>query len=152
MPGRVAAATHALRRGPTALALCVALSATACGSGERTYEADEFVEAANAEGAALSLGDSLTSDDGGNDVRALTLSEDQDPPDRSPPPGDQHAHGGGSLTVTESAAEAREEYQRCEGAVSLLCYRAANVVAIFEGLTPAERRRLDSAFSALAGD
>jgi hypothetical protein len=57
------------------------------------------------------------------------------------------------LTVTEDSETGLAEYQQCEAAATLLCYRAANVVAIFEDtLPPEDRSRLDAAVSSLGSD
>jgi murein DD-endopeptidase MepM/ murein hydrolase activator NlpD len=118
-----------------------------CGADD-TFTAEEFVSAVNAEGAGISLGEPLSSGDEGLELYALTLS--------APTAGGSSAgadlHGGGSLRVTEGADDAEAEYERCEGAVTLACYQAANIVVAFEGLTAEERARLDRAFSALSSE
>jgi hypothetical protein len=118
----------------TAVAL---LALVGCG-GERSFEPDEFVGAANAEGADLVLGEPLTSIEEGVDVYALSFEE-----------GDS----GGSLIVTADADAARDEHTRCEEAVSLVCYRAANVVLLFE-TDPSDPAvaRVDAAIRALEAD
>jgi hypothetical protein len=130
----------------TAALSALLLTGWACG--ERSFEADEFVEEANANGAPFVLGEPLTST-AGNEVYALRLEEED-----AAQPGELEAgqeHGGGSLTLTEDADAAREEYARCEEAVSLLCYRAANVVVAFEDvLAPEERARIEAAIRAMA--
>ena len=122
---------------PIALALLLA----GCG-GERTFEPQEFVEEANAEGAGLVLGEPLTSITEGVDVYAVSFEETSG--SAAEPGGDEHGHEGGSMIVTEDAESATGEFERCDDAVSLTCYRAANVVLYFnapptdEQLVPVE--------------
>src|SRR5687768_974805 len=111
------------------LMLIAVLALAGCGS-DRAFEPDEFVEEANAEGAGLVLGEPLTSIEEGVDVYALSFEEEPGEHDGPEPGG--HAHSGGSLIVTEDADAAREEHARCEQAVTLVCYRAANVVLLFD--------------------
>jgi murein DD-endopeptidase MepM/ murein hydrolase activator NlpD len=136
-----------LRRRLASLIAFAFAALAACGSDE-TFTAEEFVSAVNAEGAGISLGEPLSSGDEGLELYALTLS--------APTAGGSSAgadlHGGGSLRVTEGADDAEAEYERCEGAVTLACYQAANIVVAFEGLTAEERARLDRAFSALSSE
>ena len=55
------------------------------------------------------------------------------------------------MTADSNAALA--EYRRCEAAVSLICFRAANAVLIFEGaLAPADVARVEAALRALASE
>jgi hypothetical protein len=118
------------------------LTFAGCG-GERTFEPAEFVEEANGEGANLVLGEPLTSIEEGVDVYAISFAEEAD--------GEGHSHSGGSLIVTDDADAAREEHLRCEEAVTLVCYRAANVVLMFDA-GPSDRNvaAVDSAIRALA--
>jgi hypothetical protein len=116
---------------PAILILCALLVAS-CG-GERTFEPEEFVDEANAAGAGLALGEPLTSIAEGVDVYALEFTA---PVEET----DGHGHGGGgSLVVTEDSGSATDEFERCEAAVSLTCYRAANVVLYFEAERTDER-------------
>ena len=128
-----------------ALCLLIALLAAGC-SGERSFEADEFVDEVNAEGAGLVLGEPLTSLEEGADVYVVSF-EDAPAPEVSA----GRAHSGGSLVVTEDADAATAEFQRCEGAVTLTCYRAANVVLYFDA-EPTEPHvtKVDAAIRALA--
>jgi len=119
-----------------------------CGD-ERAFEPEEFVDEANAEGAGLVLGEPLTSIEEGVDVYALSFEEEPGGQDEPGPSG--HAHAGGSLIVTDDADAAREEHARCEQAVTLVCYRAANVVLLFDA-DPSDEHvaKVDSAIRALA--
>ena len=128
----------------------IALLVVGCG-GERSFEPDEFVEAANREGADLVLGDSLTSITEDVEVFAISFREDED--EHAAEGEDGHAHSGGSMIVADDAETAVEEYERCESSVSLVCYRAANVVLYFDA-DPSEEHvaKVDAAIRELATD
>jgi hypothetical protein len=125
-------------RGSRAAALALALAAlalAACGSDERTFTAQEFVDEVEARGVTLELGRPLSTTDPGTELYDVEVvhAEEGDRPEPehgAAEPGLEHS--GGSLRVTEDADEAEEEFRRCEAAVSLLCFRAANVVLVFE--------------------
>ncbi len=120
-----------------ALLLVIALLVAGCG--EREFEPAEFVEEANAEGASLILGEALTSTQEGIDVFALSFAEG--------------SGSGGSLLLAEDAEAATAEFERCQAAVSLTCYRAANVVLYFEGAPTDESvAGVDAAIRALEED
>jgi hypothetical protein len=131
------------------LAMVVALALTGCGT---AYDdAQSFVDAANAEGAGFELGPSLSTSDPEHQIYALELHGGPDKAEMREP-GQAHL-GGGSVTVTTGDDEARLEYEECESAVSLLCYRAGNVALMLEDeVAPAERAQVDAAISALASD
>jgi hypothetical protein len=131
-----------------AVMLITFLAIAGCG-GERAFEPEEFVDEANAEGAGLVLGEPLTSIEEGVDVYALSFAEE--PGERAEP--GEHAHSGGSMIVTEDAEAAREEHGRCEDAVTLICYRAANVVLMFDA-DPSDEHvaEVDSAIRALESE
>lgn len=113
---------------------CAAALIAAGGCGEATYDAAEFVEDANAEGAGLKLGEPVSIHR--EEVQVFDVSVE--------------GGEGGSLAVASDATGGEAEYARCEGAVTLLCYRAANIVLLVEDeLDPAARARLDAAFTAL---
>jgi hypothetical protein len=60
-------------------------------------------------------------------------------------------HAAGSLTITEGDDEAVAEYERCESAASLVCFRAANAVLILEDTVPnQDLARIEAAISAMA--
>jgi hypothetical protein len=133
-----------------ALSACFVLAAlTPSACGERSFEAEEFVDEANASGAGIELGEPLTTTESDAEVYALRIvAEHAEATDG------EHAHGGGgSLTVTEDDDVALARYEECEAAATLLCYRVANVVVIVEdALPPEDRSRLDAAVSSLASD
>lgn len=131
-----------------ALGLGVVLLA-ACG--EREFDAAEFVAEANERGAGIELGEPLLSAREGTEVYGFDLepqgtagAEDH---------GGGHEHAGGSLIVTADADAGRAELERCQGAVTLACYRAANVVLAVEGEPGSpELAGLDAAIRALASE
>jgi hypothetical protein len=134
------------RLGPLVI-LVAALVTVAC-DGERAFEPAEFIEEANAEGAGLVLGEPLASIEEGVDVYSISFEGGSDGAQPQGPGG--HTHGGGSLIVTEDAEAARAEHTRCEAAVTLVCYRAANVVLLFDA-DPSDEdvARVDAAVRAL---
>jgi hypothetical protein len=103
-----------------------------CG-GERNFSAEEFVEEANGHGAGLVLGERLTS--GSPDVETYALTLEERPPKQGPGNQDDQGAGhggGGSLSVQPGVDEAEREYRNCRNAITLVCFRAANVVLILE--------------------
>jgi hypothetical protein len=145
-------------RPPAALraAACAALvagSLTGCGD-KAEFTADELVAEVNARGAQVRLGEQLTTSQEDVELYALRLAGAGAVP--AAPSGDAGSapvdvHGGGTLTITESDDAALAEYERCESAVSLVCYRAANAVLIFEGAVPnQDLDRIEAAVRAMA--
>ena len=118
-PGAVGSALFA-----ASVVSAAVLALAACGSGERTFSAQEFVDAANANGAGLTLG----GEQAGAQIYALRV-EAEPASGRAPALGQEA--GSGSLRVEESSDAAEDEYARCDRA-GLFCYRAANVVLVFE--------------------
>ncbi len=133
------------------LAILPASALAACG-GKPYEDAQAFVAAANAEGADLRLGPTLSTNNPEHDVYALEVGGGGGLAEEADEGGQAHL-GGGSITVTESEDDARLEYEECESAATLLCYRAGNVALVLEGeITPAQRARIDAAIEALATD
>lgn len=142
------------------LAVLAVPALTGCGQ-DKVFEVEEFVAEANRNGAGLELGEPLISPDPARDVYGVELAEsDRGEGGRSQDAreeGDEHGaedgaheHLGGSLTVTPDADAGRAEFERCESAVSLLCYRAANVVVAFENSLPVDLQdRLKAAIVAM---
>ena len=129
----------------------VAVALTLAGCGAAYDDAQDFVDAANAEGAGFELGPSLSSSNPDNQIYAVEVEGAADPHEGNE--GGQAHLGGGSLTVTPDDDAARAEYDECESAVSLLCYRAGNVTLLLENeIEPDVRERVDAAISALASD
>jgi hypothetical protein len=134
------AGNNAARALATALVCVIALALGSCG-GERTFEADEFVEDVNEHGAGVELGEPLSSAETGHEIFAVELAASA-----------TQVHGGGSLVVTGDSEEAQAEHARCESAASLTCYRAANVVLRLEEVSPDQRAKLDQAFTELESE
>jgi len=120
-----------------------------CGGGERAFEAQEFVDAANAAGAGILLGPPLQS--AREDVEVFELRFSGSSATGAGPDAEDE-HGGGSMAVAGDAATAEAEFERCERAVTLICYRAANVALILEGAGSDEQARIDRAIRELASD
>jgi hypothetical protein len=136
-------------------AACVlaAITLAACGSGG-TFTAQKLVDEVNQHGAGLRLGEPLETTQEETEIYAIRL-EGSAP--AVPPTGESSApadvHAGASLTIAEDNDAALAEYARCETAVSLLCFRAANALLILEDTTPAaDIARVEDAISALASD
>jgi hypothetical protein len=142
-----------VKRFPRALlpaaAAATALAVSGCGA---VYDdAQAFIDAANAEGAGFELGPSLSTTSPDNEIYAITIKGAADPAEAREP--GQAPLGGGSIIITPDDNAARAEYDECESAVSLLCYRAANVTLLLEDeIDPAVRDRVDEAISALASE
>ena len=135
-----------------AWAALLAGALAACGD-ETTFTADELVAEVNERGAQVRLGERLTTS---QDVElyALRLAGAGAAP--GVPLGDAGSapvdvHGGGTLTITEDDDAALAEFERCESAVSLVCFRAANAVLIFEGAVPnQDLARIETAVRSMA--
>ena len=124
-------------RRTAASCLVIAAAAAGCG-GERTFDAQEFVDEANSHGAGLELGEPLSATGSDIEVYGVELASSA-----------TQVHGGGSLAVAEDPEGGEAEYARCEGAVDLICYRAANVVLRLEEITPEQQAQLDETFREL---
>ena len=103
--------------------------AAGCG-GADNFTASGFVHRVNDEGVQMRLGRQLSST--GNRtlfVVRLTPLPGEPPPapsDREGPP------GRGTLYVFDSSDGARQQLEACQGSGGLACYRANNVVVVFE--------------------
>lgn len=127
------------------LALAIAAGAAiGCGSGP-TFTAEELIAAVNEHGAELALGEPLASDAAGVEVHTLRLTG------AAGAPADVHA--GGSLLIADDDDSALAEYHRCEQAASLICFRAANAVLIFDDTVPrADLERVERAIRAMGSE
>jgi hypothetical protein len=113
-----------------ALIAAAALAGAGCGSGGGDFSAEGFVEEANSHGAGLELGAPLAAVDADSELYEVSVQEPQ-----GTKPGEDELldpQGGGTLRVTDGADAGEAEYARCEKAGSLFCYRAENVVMIFD--------------------
>jgi len=140
------------RRSLALAAAAVTLLAAGCGDGEeeRTMSARDFVSEMNQAGAALKLGPVLTQNADGLDITEVTIKRTAPTPTGEGQ--DLAPSGDATLIVLADAEEAKGEYDRCQGAPSLSCYRAANVVLRVEDLQPTDRALLTSAISQLASN
>jgi hypothetical protein len=127
--------------------LCSALLVgVGCGS-DHTFTADEFADEVNAEGVEMRLGRQLHSGEG-KDLYEMTLPALPGTP--PPAPGTEGERGGsGTLYVFDDVDGAEEELAACRNSGGLVCYRASNVVVLFEegGI---EAQRLGVAIQRLA--
>ena len=120
-----------------------------CGGDDSGFTAEQFVASVNQRGAALELGPELRSTRPDAQVYALELGGVEAGDGKEAPNEDPHA--GGSLAVMPDADAGFEEYERCEKAVSLLCFRADNIVLFIEGETdPAQLAELTNALRVIA--
>lgn len=148
MPGsRLTLGSFAARLAPPLL--LIALLAGGCGS-ERKLTAQEFVDEMNANGAALRLGPVITQNPDGADVNEVTLTRTA--PAATGEGSKPTASGGATLLVLADSSAAGDEFDRCQGAPALTCFRAANVVLRVEDLQPTDQARLTTAIESLADE
>ena len=132
-------------------AALLSVAALAAGCGAKEFGAQEFVREANARGAGLQLGEPLVSTREEMEIFAVELLPTSATGEVGPDQGGQRAAG--SLIVAPDIETGEEEYVRCEGAVTLVCYRAANVVLALEGQPGSpELVGVDGAIRALASE
>lgn len=135
-----------LARGTWPLLVALIAAGAASGCGSTTFTAEELVAEMNENGGALELGEPLGSSDAGTEVTTLRFT---DPTGEQP----RDVHAGGSLLITEDDDAALAEFERCEDAASLICFRAANAVLIFEDSVPrADLTRIERAVRGLADE
>jgi hypothetical protein len=135
---------------PLAALIAVGIAIAGCGESRPAFSAQELVDQANANGAGLVLGEPLDIEREGAEAHEVTFEEvgaahaDE---------ASEHGHGGGTLTITADADAGLAEYERCESAATLLCFRAANAVLFFESsLDPGDRGRLEQALMRMASE
>lgn len=118
------------------------------GGDESNFTAQEFVRAANSNGARISLGGRLFAESEDKELWAVRLSG------TSGADAEGGAGTGGSLAVFGGEEEAERDVDRCRATGSLLCIRAENVVlALEEEARGTGLRRLIAALARLgAGD
>lgn len=132
------------RRAAASAAALLAGAALAAGCGEKDYDAEGLVAELNAAGAGLVLGQPLSSTEGSS-VTAIDLAEGG-----GGTGGAEHTEG--AIVVLDDSEAASQEFARCEGAVDFVCFRAANAVLRFSGITPEEQARITGAVSSLETD
>ncbi len=116
----------------TVLVVVAAVAAIGCG-GEREFTAEQFIDAANEQGAELELGEEVATTPAGEPVLKISSAP---APDSDPQL--QTGSSSGTLVVASDVGSAGAEFDHCEEAADLTCFRVANVVLRFEG---DERRR-----------
>ena len=125
--------------------LCFAIFG--CESDAPEFSASGFVSDVNARDAGLVLGDPLESVR--EEVRSYDVTFGHEGEGERP----AVTHAGGTLQVTQGAESGSAEYERCERAATLVCYRAANIVVYFEGeIAPADLSAFESALRPLAAE
>jgi hypothetical protein len=132
-----------------AATLIAALAALAAGCGDKQYGATEFIDAVNAQGADLALGDQISSTEAGEPILAINFAAAAG---SDPNPQLHTGQGSGSLIVAADTDSATAEFDRCDQSADLTCFRAANIVLEFEGMDAADRARVSGAVSALASE
>ncbi len=133
----------------SAVACALFLALSGCGSEEETtFTAEEFISVANEYGAGLTLGQQLSTGANG-EVWSLSFVGSGEATGATGPGAEADVHGGGSMTITADPEAGLAEYNRCESASTLLCYRVSNVVMYFEGASPDDLARLDAAVRAM---
>lgn len=143
----MAAAAMGRRLASASVALAIAVAGSGCGSDERTFTPESFIDAMNSHGAALALGPVLTTNPDGDEIYTVTLTElapSATGEGRSPASG-----GSATLIVVADSDLARAEFERCERAPLLTCFRAANAVLRVEELQPADQARITTALEAI---
>ena len=102
-----------------------------CGS-EKTFTAAEFVGQVNEQGVSLELGRQLPAGSDAEAIYAVTLP--RLPGEPRPAPDEEGSGKGpnGTLYVYGDSGGAEDELDACRASAGLLCFRAANVVLVFD--------------------
>ena len=129
IPAAAAAAALALARA----------GLVACGS-EREFDAVSITAELNEAGAGVELGATLPPSADAVEIHELNLDHPKEP---------GHAHGAGALLVLDDAEAAEQEFGRCESAVDFTCFRAANIVIRFTGMSPVDQQLISDSVSAI---
>lgn len=120
-----------------------ALAVAGCGS--TTFTAEEMVAEINRHGGQIELGPPLPAQGDEIKIYSLRLTGDAETP--------EDVHAAGTLLIAGGDETALAEYHRCEGSASLVCFRAANAVLVFEGAVPqTDLARVGHAIRAMASD
>ena len=101
-----------------------------CGS-EKTFTASEFVDQVTEQGVSLELGRQLPAGSDADAVYAVTLPRLPGEPRAS---GEEGSGGGpnGTLYVYGDPGGAGDRLDACRASAGLLCFRAANIVVVFD--------------------
>lgn len=150
MRGPIGRIPSVLARIVALFAAFLALAGAGCG-GERTFTPQGFIDDMNGHGAALALGDVLTTNPDGIDVWAVSLTN-LAPSATGEGATPEVAPTAATLLVFADADAARTEFDRCDGAPSLTCFRAANAVLRVEDIEPSDQARLTTAIEAIGDE
>jgi len=125
-----------------ALGLC--LVGFACGEDEREFTASELISELADRGAPLDLEGTLHNDQEGVVVYELSLSD--------PRSGAHSEESGASLILAESEEIAISEFERCDSAVRLVCFRVANGVVYLSNHDPGPIGEIETAVKDMESD
>jgi len=123
----------------------------AAGCGEKQFTAESFIDAMNEHGATLALGPVLTTNPEGIEVHQVTFTETA-PSATGEGEGTEEANGDATLLIFDGDGDAEDEFDRCNGAPALTCFRAANAVLRVENLQPSDRARITTAIQGVGAD
>jgi len=113
---------------------------------ESRFTAQELVAALNEAGARIELREADFFAEGSQEPHAVSFVGGS----ASAAAGRvDHAHGAATLIVAPDSEAALDTYERCEAAVTLICFRAANVALQVESASAEELARLQTAFLSL---
>jgi hypothetical protein len=123
------------------IGLGIAAALTAGCGGASNLTATDFINGVNEEGVEIKLGEEL-SRTGGRELYAVQLV--QLPGHPEPAPGtEEHEHeqpGSGTLYIFDDSGAAEQQMDACRGSAGLTCYRAQNMVVLFEEVGLEEQR------------
>jgi hypothetical protein len=114
--------------------LFATVAVAGCGS-EQTFTASEFAEEVNEQGVEMRIGRQLQSSEG-NELHEITLPRLPGLPRPAPGEHEEEQAGEkgvpGTLYVFDDAGAAEDQIAACRNSGGLVCYRAENVVVLFE--------------------
>lgn len=141
----LATARRNLARAALAAALLVA------GCGEKEFTAESFIDSMNDHGATLALGPVIAENPDGVEVHRITFTETA-PSATGEGEGTEAANGDATLLIFDGSGDAEDEFDRCNGAPALTCFRASNAVLRVENLQPSDRARITTAIQGVGSD
>ena len=123
-----------------------------CGSSEKTFTAAEFVDQVNEQGVSLELGRQLPAGSDADAVYAVTLPSLPGEPRAADEEGSGRGPNG-TLYVYGDPGGAGDRLDACRASGGLLCFRAANIVVVFDQDVGAiSSQRLGVAIQRLSSD
>ena len=102
-----------------------------CGTSEKTFTASGFVDQVNEQGVSLELGRQLPTGSDADSVYAVTLPRLPGEP-RAPDTEGSGRDPIGTLYVYGDPGGAGDRLDACRASGGLLCFRAANIVVVFD--------------------